>query len=147
MKPIVWFRISAVLLLLFAAGHTFGFLTFRAPTLEGQAVFTSMNSVHFSDGRWTYSYGNFYTGFGLFITFAQLFCAWLAWQLGAWARAGITEAATAAWGLCVLQLISFPLSVHYFSLPPAIFSLLTAITFACAAISTRRRITSGTPSL
>ena len=74
----VWFRISAVLLLLFAAGHTFGFLTFRAPTPAGQAVFSSMNDVHFSVDRQTFSYGDFYLGFGLSISVFQLFEAWLA---------------------------------------------------------------------
>jgi hypothetical protein len=35
MKPILWFRIASILLLIFATGHTFGFLTFKAPTPDG----------------------------------------------------------------------------------------------------------------
>ncbi len=35
MKATVWFRVSAIVLLFFAAGHTFGFLTFKPPTAEG----------------------------------------------------------------------------------------------------------------
>lgn len=38
MKPAVWFRVSAVVLLLFAIGHTVGFLSFRPPTADGQGV-------------------------------------------------------------------------------------------------------------
>ena len=38
MKAMVWFRVSAVLLVLFALGHTVGFLSFRGTTAEAQAV-------------------------------------------------------------------------------------------------------------
>ena len=87
MRPIVWFRVTAVLFLLFAAGHTFGFLTFRPPSVEGQNVWTAMNNVRFTLGSSTYSYGNFYLGFGLIITAFQLFVAWLSWVLDAdWER-------------------------------------------------------------
>ena len=57
MKATWLYRTAAILLLLFAAGHTFGFLNFRAPTAEGQAVFASMNAVHFQVGRGDFSYG------------------------------------------------------------------------------------------
>jgi hypothetical protein len=48
MKRAVLRKIASVLLLLFAAGHNFGFLRFTPPTVEGRAVYESMNSVHFS---------------------------------------------------------------------------------------------------
>ena len=47
MKPAVLYKIASLLLLLFAAGHTFGFLRFRPPSVEGRAVYEAMNSVHF----------------------------------------------------------------------------------------------------
>lgn len=50
MKAIMLYRIASVLLVLFAAGHTFGFLKFKPPTAEGLAVRDAMNNVHFQVG-------------------------------------------------------------------------------------------------
>jgi hypothetical protein len=138
MRPIVWFRVTAVLFLLFAAGHTFGFLTFRPPSEEGRNVWTAMNNVHFSMGSSTFSYGNFYLGFGLTITVIQLFEAWLSWVLGSMARRGIAEARTIAVGLIAVQIFGLGLSLRYFSVEPALLSGLTVVTLAIAAMSTRR---------
>jgi len=78
MKAAVLYRIAAVLLIIFAAGHTVGFLKFRPETPEGRAVFESMNNVQFQIGRGSFSYGGFYTGFGLFATLYLLFSAYVA---------------------------------------------------------------------
>jgi len=42
---------------------------------------TAMNDVHFTAKHGTYSYGEFYMGFGLFISAFYLLEAWLAWFL------------------------------------------------------------------
>src|SRR5438552_18678236 len=86
MKAIWLYRTAAVLLILFAAGHTFGFLNFKAPTAEGVAVFDAMNHVRFTARGATYSYGDFYRGFGLYISVYLLFSAFLAWHLGSQAQ-------------------------------------------------------------
>ena len=39
------YRAAAIVLVLFAAGHTFGFLRFRPPSLAGQAVHAAMQEV------------------------------------------------------------------------------------------------------
>ena len=137
MKPILWCRIAAVLLLLFAVGHTFGFLAFRPPTAEGLAVWASMNRVQFSVGHATYSYGGFYRGFGLFIAVFQVFAAWLLWLLGSMARRAAADAQTIAWGMFALQLVSVGLSLRYFSAGPAVLSAMTAVCLVLAAISMR----------
>jgi hypothetical protein len=63
------YRIAAVALALFAAGHTLGFLAFKPPTHEGLAVRDAMNQVRFEFRGAIYSSGGFYTGFGLTISF------------------------------------------------------------------------------
>jgi hypothetical protein len=138
MKATWWFRISAVLFLLFAVGHTFGFLAFRPPTAEGLAVWAAMNDVHFTVGRSTFSYGGFYLGFGLFMTAFNLFLAWLAWQLGSMARRGLMDARTIAWGIFALQIVGAGLSVRFFSVEPVVLSALVAGCLAMAAVSTRQ---------
>ena len=78
----ILYRVAAVLFVLFAAGHTFGFLKFKPTTPDGIAVRDSMKSVHFRVESGDYSYGGFYDGFGWYISAYMLFSAFLAWQLG-----------------------------------------------------------------
>jgi hypothetical protein len=138
MRAAVWFRVTAGIMLLFAAGHTFGFLSFQPPTAEGRAVFAAMKGVHFSVGHTTFSYGGFYQGFGLSITAYQLFMAWLAWELGSMAKRGVMDVRGIAWGMVVLQLVGVGLALLYFSVVPAAFSMVTIFTLAVAATSMRR---------
>jgi len=132
-KAATWFRIAFVLMLLFATGHTIGFLSFRAPTTEGQAVWAAMQSVHFTVAHQTFSYGGFYVGFGLCLTAAMLFQAWLTWLLGQMAERGVDEARSIAWAMCVLQIVSIGLSLRYFSAPPAVLSVLEACCYGFGA--------------
>src|SRR5262249_39990245 len=78
----VLYRIAAVVFLLFAAGHTFGFLSFRPESADALAVYNSMNSVTFDFNGTVRSYAQFYTGFGLQVTAYLVFGAYLAWHLG-----------------------------------------------------------------
>jgi hypothetical protein len=73
MSATLLYRIAAVVFVLFAFGHTFGFLSFRPPSQEGRAVYDSMNNVHFQVGGKSFSYGNWYRGFGLTITVSMCF--------------------------------------------------------------------------
>jgi hypothetical protein len=127
MKATVLYRIAAVLLIIFAAGHTIGFLKFRPETPEGRAVFESMNSVHFKIGRGSFTYGGFYNGFGLFATLYLIFSAYLAWHLGALAGKNPSAIGTLGWVFCAVQVVSLILSWKYFLPPPIILSALVAI--------------------
>jgi hypothetical protein len=141
MTSVSLYRTASVVFLLFAAGHTFGFLGFTPPTAEGLAVRDAMNQVHFTVRGATYSYGGFYRGFGLSATAAMLFQAFLAWQLAAIVRQAPRAAASVGWGLCALQLAGFALSCLYFAVAPAMFSLAAAGLIGIAAwrSETRRR--------
>jgi hypothetical protein len=124
-------------MVLFAAGHTFGFLAFRPPTAEGLAVWNGMNEVHFSVGSSTFSYGRFYRGFGLSISVSMVFLAWLAWTLAAMTPRAPEDARRIAWALFVVQALGAVLSLLYFAAPPAVLSVLTAVCFAMGAIRLR----------
>jgi len=127
------YRIAAVLLVLFAAAHTVGFLTFTPATPEGVAVREAMNNVHFQAVTQSRSYGNFYRGFGLFVTAYLLFAAFLAWHLGNVAVKYPQAIGGLAWVFCGLQLASMVLSWIYFFPPPLIFSGLVAFCLGWAA--------------
>src|SRR5262249_61851785 len=103
MKATLLYRIAAVLLILFAAAHTFGFLSFTPPTPEGVAVRDAMNNVHFQVKNHSYSYGNFYRGFGLFATAYLLFASFLAWHLCGMAEEQSATSRAPAWGGFSLQ--------------------------------------------
>jgi hypothetical protein len=139
MKPALWFRIAAALFLLFAAGHTYGFLTLRPSNPEGRAVLDAMNNTRVIVGSSTFTYGGFYLGFGLFITLFQLFTAWLCWHLGSMSRRIPSDAQSIAWAIVAVQVIGLGLSWKYFSIEPAVLSALTALCLALGAISTRRQ--------
>jgi hypothetical protein len=140
MKPILLYRIAAVLLVLFALGHTLGFLKFQAPTAEGKAVWEAMNSVHFQIGGSSFSYGGFYIGFGLFVTAYLLFSAALAWQLGTLSLNHPEYIGPIGWSFFLVQIASLVLSWIYFSLPPALFSALIAACLGWASWLVRRPV-------
>ncbi len=120
MSATILFRIASVVFLLFAVGHTFGFLSFKPPTAEGLAVQKAMSNVVFKVGGSDLSYGGFYRGFGLSCTVSMLFSAILCWQLGALATTHPREITVIAWPLFVVQAIGVALSIKYFGWPPVI---------------------------
>lgn len=132
MKATLLYRIASVLFILFAAGHTFGFLSFKPPSPEGLAVRDAMNSVHFQVKGSSFTYGEFYTGFGLYATVYLLFSAFLAWHLGDLARSNPQAIGALAWVFVAGQVASLVLSWKYFLLPPAILSALVAACLAWA---------------
>jgi len=131
------YRIACVVLTLFGVGHTYGFLKFTPPTAEGLAVRDAMNQVHFQVKGAEYSYGGFYTGFGLFVTAYLLYSAVLAWQLGNLAEREPRTARSLTWSLFAVQLVSLALSLMYFAAAPA---LLSAVVAACLAWGASRRL-------
>jgi len=132
MKPTILFRITAVMFLLFAIGHTFGFLTFKPPTQEGLAVRDAMNNVHFEEQGKIFSYGGFYRGFGLSATASMLFEAFLAWYLGTMARRNSREATAIGWAFFVQQLFGLVLSWFYFGIAPMVLSAIVAVLIGAA---------------
>ncbi len=121
------------MLVLFAAGHTFGFLKFKPPTPEGLAVRDAMRTVHFAVGGKSFSYGGFYTGFGLFVTAYLLFSAFLAWHLGALAATNPQSIGALGWAFSGVQVSSLILSWIYFAPPPAVLSALVVACLGWAA--------------
>jgi len=110
----ILYRISSVLLLLFAAGHTFGFRK-NNPEWGADAVLGLMRSVHFDAQGFTRTYWDFFSAFGLFFSVFLLFAAVLAWLLG-----GCFVAVTA-------------LSGTYAFTTPLVFSTLITVCLTSAA--------------
>ena len=132
MKATILFRITAVMFLLFAAGHTFGFLSFKPQTQEALTVRDAMNNVHFEEEGKIFSYGGWYRGFGLSATASMIFEAFLAWYLGTMARRGSREVAAIGWAFFAWQLPGLVLSWLYFGIPPMVLSAVVVILIGIA---------------
>jgi hypothetical protein len=135
MKATWLYRIAAVLFVLFAAGHTFGFLTFKPPSAEGQAVMEAMNRVHFQFGSASLTYGGFYVGFGLYVTVYLLLSAFLAWYLSAVARKAPAVIGGLGWVFFGVQVMGLGLSWVYFSGPPVVLSVMVAVCLGWAMVA------------
>jgi hypothetical protein len=132
------YRIASGVFVLFAAGHTFGFLSFKAPTAEALAVRAAMDTAVFEIGGSKFSFGGFYVGFGLSCTVSMLFYAVLAWQLGTLASSYPKAIAGIAWAFCAAQAVSTVLSFKYFGLPPMVLSVAVTALVGWAALLVNR---------
>ncbi len=128
------FRLSAVVLLLFALGHTAGFLTFRPKEPEAVGVLESMRRVPFNFGGHTVHWIDLYTGFGLAISVAGFSFVIIAWRLSTATAAEAPLARTIAWLLCAIQAANVVLSLRYFGPVQAAFSLVCAALLAWGAL-------------
>ena len=132
------YRVAAVVFVLFAAGHTYGFLSFRPSSVEGRAVYESMNTVRFVEEGRSYTYGHFYRVFGLSATVSMLFWAFLCWHLGQLARTNPAAIGALGWTFFAVQVAGAVLSFLYLGPPPMVFSLLVALLVGLAAWLVRR---------
>ncbi|MGH9714018.1 MAG: LIC_13387 family protein [Candidatus Acidiferrales bacterium] len=85
MKPSLFYRIAAVLLLLFSVAHTLGFRQ-TDPSWGVDSLVGSMRSIHFDMQGFSRTYYDFFLGAGYSVGLFFLFSAVLAWQLGALSR-------------------------------------------------------------
>lgn len=126
------YRIAAVLILLFAIGHSSGFpWSDPAWGVDLHAV----RSTHFDVLGSSRSYWDFYLGFGLFNSVFLLLAAVLAWQLGSLRGQAFRFVRTTAWVLALCFAAVTALSWRYFFVIPIAFS--TAITVCLVAAAWR----------
>jgi len=136
MTATLLYRIAAVLFVIFAAGHTVGFLRFRPTSPEGRAVWDSMHTVRVQLGRGSFTYGGFYVGFGLYNTVFLLFSAVLAWHLGNVAATTPQAIGLLGGSFCATQVAGAVLCWRYFAPPPVILSVVIAVCLGWAALIT-----------
>ena len=132
MKASLLYRISAVLLLLFAIGHTLGFRQ-SDPKWGVDAVLGSMRSTHFDVQGFNRTYWDFFVGFGLFVTVFLLLAAIMAWLLGGLPPETLTRTRGIAWALALCFAAVTVLSWRYFFVIPIVFSLVITVCLISAA--------------
>jgi hypothetical protein len=139
MKPTLLYRIAAVLYVLLAAAHTIGFQRFVPPTAEGVAVRDAMQNVHFPLHGASFSYGGFYTGFGISVGIYMLFAAFLAWHLGQLAKRDPAAIGALGIAFCAMQVAQLVVCLVYFFTAPIVFESVIALLLALAAWGVRRQ--------
>ncbi len=135
MKAPILYRISSVLLLLFAAGHTFGFRQ-NNPEWGADAVLGLMRSVHFDAQGFTRTYWDFFSAFGLFFSVFLLFAAVLAWLLGGLPAETLLRVRSIAWALAICFVAA---------LSPFATSLCFTLFHSCRNKSCLPRVIRGVP--
>jgi hypothetical protein len=138
MNSTLFYKIAAVLFLLFALGHTLGFLSFRPDSAEGQAVFESMNRIRFEAGGRSFSYGDWYRGFGLSITVSMIFWAYLSWHLGQLAKHAPHTIGALGWAFFAVQGAGVAMAILYFGPPAIVLSVLVTLLAGAGAWLTPR---------
>jgi hypothetical protein len=131
-KPPIFYRISSVLLLLFAAAHTLGFRKID-PKWRVDSLIGSMRSVHFDAQGFNRTYWDFYVGFGLFVSVFLVFAAVLAWQLGGLAPETLALMRGPAWSLVICFAVVTILSWRYFFIAPIVFAIVITVCLTAAA--------------
>src|SRR6202035_3087139 len=100
MKASVFYRIAAVLLLLFTIGHTLGFRQ-SDPTWGVDALLGSMRSIHFEVQGFSRTYWDHFEAAGFTVGVLYLFAAVLAWQLGALPAETVAVMRVTVWALAL----------------------------------------------
>src|SRR5713226_1431017 len=123
MKASAFYRIAAILLLLFDIGHTLGFRQ-SDPKWGVDALVASMRSIHFDVQGFSRSYWDLFVGAGLFVSVFLLFAAVLAWQLGGLSAETLAHMRGPAWALVICFGAVTILTWRYFFIVPIVFSIV-----------------------
>src|SRR6478735_11896263 len=121
MKAPILYRIAAVLLLLFAAGHTLGFRQ-SDPTWGVDALLGSMRSIHFDVQGFNRTYWDLFVAAGFSVGVLYLFAAILAWQLGGLPVATLALMRGTAWAFALAFAAITVVSWRFLFVIPVAFS-------------------------
>ncbi|HEV2749976.1 MAG TPA: hypothetical protein VGV12_05565 [Gemmatimonadales bacterium] len=132
MRPSLWYRISSVLLVLFAVAHQLGFRSVD-PSWGVDSVVHAMQATHFEVQGLTRSYWDFFTAFGFFVTVLLLFAAFLAWQLAGLSKEALRGLGPVTWALALSFVAITLIAWRYIFFFPLLFSGLVALCLLMAA--------------
>ena len=139
MKASTFYRIAAVLLLLFALGHTFGFRQ-SDPKWGVDALLGSMRSIHFDIQGFNRTYWDLFVAAGFSVGVLYLFAAVLAWQLGGLPKANLALLRGTAWAFALCFAAITVVSWRYLFIIPIAFSIMITLCLTMAAWLSGRQV-------
>ena len=132
MKASRFYRIGAVLLLLFAVAHTFGFRQ-SDPQWGVDALLGSMRSIHFDVQGSHRTYWDLFLAAGFSVGVFYLFAAILAWQLGGLPAEILARLRGTRWAFALCFAAITVVSWRYLFILPIAFSAVITLCLAAAA--------------
>ena len=132
MKASMLYRIAAVLLLLFAVGHTLGFRQ-SDPKWGVDALLSSMRSIHFDVQGFNRTYWDLFVAAGFSVGVFYLFAAILAWQLGRLPVGTLALMRGTAWAFALAFAAITVVSWRYLFIIPVAFSVVITVCLTAAA--------------
>jgi len=132
MKASILYRIAAVLLLLFAVGHTLGFRQ-SDPSWGVDSLLGSMRSIHFEVQGFSRTYWDLFVAAGFCVGVFYFFSAILAWQLGGLPAETLARMRGVRWAFAVCFGAITVVSWRYLFILPIVFSLVIAVCLSAAA--------------
>jgi len=132
MKASLFYKIAAVLLLLFALGHTLGFRQ-SDPAWGADALLAQMRSIHFDVQGFHRSYWDLFQAAGFCVGVFYFFSAILAWQLGSLPRTTLPQMRLTAWSFALTFAAITIISWRYLFILPIVFGAVITICLTAAA--------------
>ncbi len=132
MKASLFYRIAAVLLLLFAVGHTLGFRQ-SDPAWGVDTLLGSMRSIHFDVQGFSRTYWDLFIAAGFSVGVFYLFAAVLAWQLGGLPAETLAVMRVTVWALALCFAAITVVSWRYLFILPIVFSIVITVCLTAAA--------------
>jgi hypothetical protein len=121
MNASTFYRIAAVLLLLFALGHTLGFRQ-SDPKWGVDALLGSMRSIRFDVQGFKRTYWDLFVAAGFSVGVFYLFAAILAWQMGSLPAPTLALMRGTAWAFALCFAAITVVSWRYLFILPIAFS-------------------------
>jgi len=121
MKASLIYRVAAVLLLLFAIGHTLGFRQ-SDPQWGVDALLASMRSIHFDVQGFHRTYWDLFEAAGFSVGIFYVFAALLAWQLGGLPAETLARVRGIAWTFAICFAALTFVSWRYLFILPIVFA-------------------------
>lgn len=145
MKTTIWLRVSAIISLLFAVGHTLGGMQSWSPIADN-TVLQSMRTVHFDVMGVHRSYLDFYLGFGYSLSVSLFLQSVLLWILSNVARRDATIARPMIAAFVVAIALGGIIAWKYLFPVPALFSLALGAPLIAAFIAAHRSAAFSAPA-
>ena len=138
MRASMFYRIAAVLLLLFAVGHTLGFRQ-SDPAWGVDALLASMRSIQFEVQGFNRTYWDLFVAAGFSVGVFYLFAAILAWQMGSLPAPTLALMRGTAWAFALCFAAITVVSWRYLFILPIAFSMLITLCLTAAAWFSAKR--------
>src|SRR5258708_10768335 len=133
MKASMFYRIAAVLLLLFAVGHTLGCRQ-SDPKWGVDALLGSMRSIHFDVQGYNRTYWDLFVAAGFSVGVFYCFAAILAWQLGGLRAETLALLRGTTWAFAVCFAAITVVSSRYLFILPIVFSMTITVCLIVVAL-------------